>query len=116
MAQQLGTVYNATGTPVVVDQAGRVVGANSFGVAPVNEQPAKRLLEAGQLVEVTVPDDKLDDESIDPGARRAAKRRHERAGTKPGKPSTSTSSSSTTAPAKAPAKAAPTPPTTTTEA
>lgn len=112
MAQQLGTVYNATGTPVVVDSAGRVVGANSFGVAPVNEQPAKRLLEDGQLVEVTVPDDKLDDEGIDAGARRAAKRRHERAGTTPGKPAA-------TPPAKAaPAKAtaAPTPPTTTTEA
>lgn len=113
MAQELGTVYNATPSPLIVDHAGRVIGASSFGVAPVNEQPAKGQLEAGQLVEVTIPDEQLDDDSIAEGARAAARARHERAGTTPRK---RRASATTTTDSTAPDTAATTPPTTTTEA
>lgn len=108
MAQELGTVYNATASALVVDQAGRVIGAGEFGVAPVNEQPGKGQLEAGQLIAVTVPDGKRDDESIAESARRADKSRRDR--------TAKASAAAADAAKSKPAKATTTPPTTITEA
>lgn len=46
------TVYNPGAGPVVVDQAGRTLGGTEFGTVRRDRQPAKGLLESGQLLEV----------------------------------------------------------------
>lgn len=46
------TAYNATAGALVVDRAGRVIGAREFGSVKADQQPAKGLLESGQLVAV----------------------------------------------------------------
>lgn len=51
------TAYNTTDGPLVIDQAGRVLGGGEHGTVRADRAPARALLESGQLVEVEHRDD-----------------------------------------------------------
>lgn len=65
MAEALSPVYNATSSPLIVDRAGRVLGAGEFGAVDVTTSPASGHLAEGRLLVVERPGGDTD---LDEGA------------------------------------------------
>lgn len=72
------TVFNASDTPVLLDEDGRSVGGGEWATADPDDAVTAAALEAGDLVEVETPDEDVDERYQNPQAMETFKQTKDR--------------------------------------